>query len=40
VVMYQYDLSETDNKTWTADKCTDIVKVKGHKFNLTNYMSH
>lgn len=38
VVMYRYCLVKPERKTWVADKCSDIVKVKGHKFKITGYV--
>jgi hypothetical protein len=38
VVMYRYCLVKPERKTWIADKCSDIVKVKGHKFRITGYI--
>ena len=38
VVMYRYKLNPV-LRTWTADKCSDIVKVKGDNFTITNYIS-
>ena len=38
IVMYRYFLVKPERTTWVADKCSDIVKVKGRKFTITNYI--
>ena len=37
VVVYRYKLNRSLS-TWTADKCSDIIKVKNHKFKITGYI--
>lgn len=38
IVMYRYFLVKPERTTWVADKCSDIIKVKGRKFTITNYI--
>jgi len=37
VVIYRYALNSALT-IWVADKCSDIIKVKGHKFTITGYV--
>ena len=39
IVMYRYFLVKPERTTWVADKCSDIIKVKGRKFTITNYIT-
>lgn len=38
VVMYRYFLVKPEGTTYVVDKCSDIVKVQGRKFKITNYI--
>jgi hypothetical protein len=38
IVMYRYFLVKPERTRWIADKCSDIIKVRGHKFKITNYI--
>ena len=38
IVMYRYCLVKPERMKWVADKCSDIIEVKGRKFTITNYI--